>query len=144
MVNNNILPDDLIVEILLRLPAWYAVIRDPVFMAKYLDHQANFSDDEYSFAMLSNETLDNVSTRIHISIFRDSHYRFPLVYGPCNGILCPYSPKGLTLWNPATREIKSLPRTTFRHSEFWECAFTFTTFGHDPKTDDYKIFRFLT
>ncbi|KAL6324969.1 hypothetical protein AAG906_019877 [Vitis piasezkii] len=48
----------------------------------------------------------------------------------CNGILCLYSHcKGVTLWNPATREIKSLPRTTFRHSEFWECAFTFTAFG---------------
>ncbi|RVW82615.1 hypothetical protein CK203_037421 [Vitis vinifera] len=35
-------------------------------------------------------------------------------------------------------EIKSLPRTTLRHSEFWECVFTFTAFGHDPKTDDYK------
>ncbi|XP_034706283.1 F-box/kelch-repeat protein At3g06240-like [Vitis riparia] len=62
----------------------------------------------------------------------------------CNGILCLDSHcKGVTLWNPATREIKSLPRTTFRHSEFWECAFTFTAFGHDPKTDDYKVFRCL-
>ena len=164
MANNNVLPDDLIVEILLRLPvkclkrfscvckAWYAVTRDPVFMAKHLD-QTNSSDDgnasilichtrEYSFSMLSNETLDHVPTRI--SMFSGLHYRFPLVYGPCNGILCPYSPKGLTLWNPATREIKSLPRTTFRHSKFWERAHTFMAFGRDPKTRDYKVVRFLT
>ncbi|KAL6325409.1 hypothetical protein AAG906_023254 [Vitis piasezkii] len=85
MANNNVLPDDLIVEILLRLAvkclkrfscvckAWYAVTRDPVFMAKHLD-QTNSSDDEYSFSMLSNETLDHVPTRISMTYLME----------PCN------------------------------------------------------------
>lgn len=94
--------------------------------------------------MLSSETLD-VSTRIHIPIFGDILDYRPLVYGQCNGILCLFGHRsGFALWSPATREIKSLPRPTFTNDEFRGCAFMFMTFGHDPKTDDYKIFRFLT
>ena len=176
MVKNVVvllLPDDLIVEILARLPvkslkrfscvckSWYDIIKDPVFIAKHLD-QTRFYDYEsknflisdflaFSFLMLSSsgtstETPPNnnngtVWTRIHITGFED----FPLVYGICDGIVCLHSySDGVALWNPATRETKSIPRTTMRNWRYKRDTIMYFAFGYDPKTGDYKIVKFVT
>ena len=165
MANINVFPDELFVEILLRLPvkclkrcscvckAWYSVISDPVFMAKHLG-QTDFYEDgnarilichrrPYCLSMLSSETLVDVLTRIRVPILEDCYHDLPVVLGPCNGIILLNSYyDGALLWNPKTREVKSLPRTSFSEIGFREEFLSQIAFGHDPRTDDYKLLRF--
>uniref|UniRef100_A0A803KPT4 F-box domain-containing protein n=1 Tax=Chenopodium quinoa TaxID=63459 RepID=A0A803KPT4_CHEQI len=61
------------------------------------------------------------------------------VYGPCNGLFLLQLTKAyenvLLLWNPATREVFSLPDV--KHFRFF-----YVGFGYDDVTNDYKVVCF--
>ncbi|XP_040997686.1 F-box/kelch-repeat protein At3g06240-like isoform X2 [Juglans microcarpa x Juglans regia] len=144
------LPEDVVTEILSTLPvkslmrfksvskAWYALIRNPHFIAKHdnfaiSDHNRNHcrrvileryrAIDTPRFSMHSNDTLE-FSGDIHLIPQLFSEDINPVLFiGSCNGIVCvvgisserfhfgpdPDRAWEIGLWNPATRESKRLP-----------------------------------
>lgn len=174
------LPEDVVMEILSRLPvkslmrfkcvnkAWYFLIRNPDFIAKHLfwatsdkRHRRSLLNREHEItrtpwvSLHSNETLE-VSRYVDLLQFFPGDVGELDVFGPCNGILCLFGvhaelnndvgdrgPRdGLVLWNPATRESKTLPiiqRPAEMSTTFSICL----GFGLDPRTGDLKVIRIL-
>ncbi|XP_040996111.1 F-box/kelch-repeat protein At3g06240-like [Juglans microcarpa x Juglans regia] len=163
------LPEDVVTEILSTLPvkslmrfksvskAWYALIRNPHFIAKHhnfaiSDHNRNHCRrvilerrratlDTPCFSMHSHDTLE-FSGDIHLIPQLFSEDINPVLFiGSCNGIVCavgisverfhrgpdPDRAWEIGLWNPATRESKRLP-------------FNFG-FGIDLNTNDFKVVK---
>ncbi|XP_028755863.1 F-box/kelch-repeat protein At3g06240-like [Neltuma alba] len=63
------------------------------------------------------------------------------VIGSSNGLLCveiEQSPPLLLLWNPATREIRPVPRTITTNYFDYDST---VGFGHNPIVNDYKIVK---
>ena len=100
---------------------------------------------------LSNETLE-LSGDVDLEQLFQLQVGGLTVLGPCNGILClsgvPSWTNGelddyerLVLWNPATRESKTLP-PIHRRLDMPDLTSTFG-FGYDPNTNDYKVVRIL-
>ncbi|RDX79670.1 putative F-box protein, partial [Mucuna pruriens] len=56
------------------------------------------------------------------------------IVASCNGLLCLRDKTHLSLFNPATRQIKHLPPTTL-------FGFHYVGFGFSPASNDYKIVR---
>lgn len=171
------LPEDVVMEILSRLPvkslirfkavnkSWYALIRNPDFIARHLrlatsskHHRGVVLNRDHEItrtpwvSLHSNDTLE-VSRYVDILRFFPQDVEELVVFGPCNGILCLFGvpadrnddygrSNGIVLWNPATRESKTVPiihRPPTVPSTF---SFSFG-FGIDPKTNDYKVIRIL-
>ncbi|XWS73990.1 hypothetical protein CRYUN_Cryun02cG0176900 [Craigia yunnanensis] len=67
------------------------------------------------------------------------------VSGPCNGLLCLHNPSShddgkVALWNPSTREFKSLPQSTVQCPPSVDItSFGCLGFGFDSKSEDYKV-----
>ncbi|XP_017984400.1 PREDICTED: putative F-box protein At3g10240 [Theobroma cacao] len=162
------LPDILVMEILLRLPvkslirfkcvckSWCFSFQTPYFITNHKNDNLNllFKDFKISrFSPLSTETKIKrhggpdvefnlkVKENIHmpVSICNSSRSRLT-VFGVCNGLLCLQDGYRITLWNPSTREVKLLPKSTISlppsvESTYFHCM----GFEFDPKSDDYKV-----
>jgi F-box interacting protein len=163
------LPEDVIIEILSRLPvkwllrykcvckSWYALITNPDFINKHLTWATSHNPRRGLFLTCEHEitrtplvflrayeTLEG-SRYVDISQFFPHDIDDLGVYGPCNGIFCLHGgfedrDDPLVLWNPATRESKALP-VIHRPPEVL-ISFNFG-FGFDPKANDYKVVRIL-
>ncbi|XP_065862756.1 F-box/kelch-repeat protein At3g06240-like [Euphorbia lathyris] len=152
------LPNDLIVEILLRLPvklllqlksvckSWQSIISDPEFVKLHLKRAKQTTNLHCNRLFLSSSfprSIDLESYSSHQSI---TNVAFPAILkgpptfsvrilGSCNGVICLLDDYGkMFLWNPATRDYKELPNpngavyTIFLHG-----------FGYNVSTDDYGI-----
>ncbi|EOY19949.1 F-box and associated interaction domains-containing protein [Theobroma cacao] len=162
------LPEILVMEILLRLPvkslirfkcvckSWCFSFQTPYFITNHKNDNLNllFKDFKISrFSLLSAETKIKrhggpdvefnlkVKENIHmpVSICNSSRSRLT-VSGVCNGLLCLQDGYRITLWNPSTREVKLLPKSTISlppsvESTYFHCM----GFEFDPKSDDYKV-----
>ncbi|KAK6933647.1 hypothetical protein RJ641_036541 [Dillenia turbinata] len=62
------------------------------------------------------------------------------ISGPCNGIYCVWTKNGITLWNPALRELRVLPKHANPFQAFVRSS---CAFGFDCLSDDYKVIRKL-
>ncbi|XP_039005110.1 F-box/kelch-repeat protein At3g23880-like [Hibiscus syriacus] len=163
-------PEILALEILSKLPVkfltrfrlvckdWSLSFHSPLFITKH--HQNNLRnnklnfllkrshgstrDNIFYFSQLSTEKDFSVNHNIHLPFFENYLYT-PDVYGPCNGLLCLRENDRVALWNPSTREFKTLPESSVqRPPDLYYTAFDHCFgFGYDPQTDDYKIVRFV-
>lgn len=160
------LPEDVILEILSRLPvkslhrfkcvskSWCALINDPHFMIKHLTSSNNHEFLLISHldpvkwqivSLVSSETLETKSKHFQISYNSlNENLRFAKVLGPCNGVICLSDAKYGTiyLWNPANQQLKNLPKS---HVEPPLNAITFDIcvgFGFDNKSNEYKVLVF--
>ncbi|KAM7253938.1 hypothetical protein ACFE04_031620 [Oxalis oulophora] len=134
-VNNNQLPEDIIIELLLNLPvksltrfvctckAWYALIRgDHTFIRNHIhrniehllvmyNHPDSDSDSDgwcRSYKFISNQITGSCVLDPNLSHLLQNHSNID--FGYCNGIFCFYNcidGKGI-LWNPANRETREL------------------------------------
>ncbi|XP_059640111.1 putative F-box protein At5g52610 isoform X2 [Cornus florida] len=158
---HQLIPDDVIIDILLRLPVksliraravcknWYTIIKNTSFVAKHFNRHTNSGrlfvhrhdkiSEKYVFSLYPDQTLAGSSP-----VYQDLVVDMPdkLWVGACNGILClSYHSRRFALWNPATREYRSLPEVPRKFppnvTSFQE---TFG-FGLDPITNDYKLVR---
>ena len=174
----NDLPEDVLMNILARFPVksllqfkcvckpWYAVIKDPIFITKHVNQSAlrnngylaitrrggNFLG-KCSISLISYENFHEVIT-ITLPYKEDGVALFQIV-GSCNGILCMNVSKlGNTnfLFNPATSELKELPKPDDLFDEFISLQFGDVDpydldeliglgFGYDAKSNDYKLVR---
>ncbi|KAL3645682.1 hypothetical protein CASFOL_010862 [Castilleja foliolosa] len=69
------------------------------------------------------------------------------IVGSCNGIIClndDYQLGNIVLWNPLTDELKYLPPTSIDlPAKAPYILFGHSVFGFDPRSDDYKVLRFV-
>jgi F-box interacting protein len=167
----NDLPLDVLMEIFARLPvktllqfmcvckSWYAIIRDPIFITKHVNHQSALSNNGYlavtrrvnGKCLISLRSYENNFGEIHnIAIPSTKEYRrasFRIV-GSCNGVLClNVTQIGDTnfLFNPTTSEFKELPKPDYPVHDMTADKielFIGLGFGLDPKSNDFKLVRF--
>ncbi|XP_059451338.1 F-box/kelch-repeat protein At3g06240-like [Corylus avellana] len=148
--------------------SWYALITNPHFITKHFTwatshhpHAVLKRRYEMGFSWLSNEILDQYDETVELfgdidlsQLFQDDVYKL-LVSGPCNGIFCFAATlledteltlsddyDQIVLWNPATRESKTLPQIQ-PPPDVTDPVYDFGL-GFDPKTNDYKVVRILT
>ncbi|GMI65279.1 CONSTITUTIVE EXPRESSER OF PR GENES 1, CONSTITUTIVE EXPRESSER OF PR GENES 30 [Hibiscus trionum] len=168
------LPEMLVFDILSKLPVkslirfkcvckhWSSSFQTPLFITQHhhnhlRNNNLNFifkhslgdsSPDLCYFNLFPLYTEDGQSFSLKQNIrlpFFDDRWRFPEVYGPCNGIFCVESEDNLALWNPSTRQFKILPQSSVQRppaADYTE--FESVGFGYDSQTYDYKVVRFVS
>ncbi|GAU36495.1 hypothetical protein TSUD_316210 [Trifolium subterraneum] len=154
------LPSELIVEILLRLPArtlvqfrcvcklWKTLISDPNFANKHLLNSiadSTMSHQRLAFHGCSytlNSIFENPSTLV-IDRFNglenaDAYHYY--ILGSCNGFLCLYDPdphqSNIIMYNPSIG-LKSESSPKIKPSSDWEVLYY--GFGYDHVNDKYKV-----
>ncbi|KAM7253732.1 hypothetical protein ACFE04_031414 [Oxalis oulophora] len=158
--NHHHLPEDILIDVLLHLPAkcltrftctcksWYALIKGNhtfILNHQHLNPGYNLLLYEVQPYDLDNRRLTFISNtdttldpNLHHAI---QDYKVELS-AHCNGILCLYqsvSGKGI-LWNPAIRETRVLPLFPHDYTKKreWYCL----RLGYDKKLNDYKVLVF--
>ncbi|KAK6928987.1 F-box domain [Dillenia turbinata] len=159
-----ILPLDLIIEILARLPvkslirfkcvskSWYALIQNPHFISKHLHNSTILFENRdliisqshprigsNALILLSSKTLD-VFQEMKVPEAFEKAKRLQ-ISGPCNGIYCVWTEDGITLWNPAIRQLKLVPKLGISFELPKNLNRTCYGFGFDRASDDYKLVR---
>ncbi|KAH7845778.1 hypothetical protein Vadar_005886 [Vaccinium darrowii] len=159
------LSDDLLIEILWRLPVksllqlksvckyWYDLLRSPYFINLHHDRAASIAAEEntdcllvkrfiggdeggFTLSFVPNETpVEDID--ISFTGLDMKHLR---ILGPCNGVVCLTIigfNSSIVLWNPSMKEFRVLPQPSYKndHMSNWG-------FGYDSYTDDYKVVRF--
>ncbi|KAL4342848.1 hypothetical protein HN51_061157 [Arachis hypogaea] len=149
------LPFDLIIEILTRLPlttllrfrsvckSWNSLITDPSFALNHLHASSPrrliftrladpyFTDYSLSSAFTSTSAA---TTRLFPSAVPGSHFHHSIV-GSCNGLLCLLTvSRNLLLWNPSTGKFRNLPSL-----EDQRFSVVTSGFGYDHVTHSYKV-----
>ncbi|XP_059652740.1 F-box/kelch-repeat protein At3g23880-like [Cornus florida] len=163
--NKIFLPEDVMIEILSRLPVksviragavcknWYSIIKNPSLVTKHLNnHHTNNNNSgrlfisrrnkvNIYFSLFPDETL--ACTYEDVVVVLDIPNCVVVVASPYNGILCLctncHRSNRFALWNPAIREFRSLPVLPRNHPpnvKTWTETFGF---GLDPITNDYKV-----
>ncbi|VFQ71754.1 unnamed protein product [Cuscuta campestris] len=154
-----IIPVDIILQILLRLPVksavkctavcktWYALIKDPSFISNHLQQAASLCDDllllrftrdrrEFYHLRRDNDAFEELK-QLQVP-FRCS-WIFRLV-GTCNGLVClgdvHSDDHNIILWNPSIHKHFILPKPDF---PFKSCEDSTLGFGFDPVSNDYKV-----
>ncbi|KAH9711019.1 F-box domain-containing protein [Citrus sinensis] len=168
LLGNDDSPEDIMIEILSRLPvkslirlrcvckSWYALIKNPNFISMHLKNDVNTrliviyakedNTEEHShpkeyFCLFPDETLEDLS-------LQDLSTQEP-VLGSFKGLYCGIVfieglNNRITLWNIATRESVTLPKYRAIIPQYTRVFGTKIGFGLDPKTKDYKVVLILT
>ncbi|KAL6526132.1 hypothetical protein OROMI_029772 [Orobanche minor] len=156
---NPTLSDDLINEILVRLPVkslvrfesvsktWSSLIKDPAFVKSRLFHAMTIETDRTLF--VKRYSRNNHFAVLHVDsrqIVADLELPYPRgesfrLVGSANGIVCVYvnlntRPTSIYLWNPAIRQYKLIPSYSVSHYSRGVLGF-----GYDPIDDDFKVVR---
>ncbi|KAJ1405648.1 F-box-like domain superfamily [Sesbania bispinosa] len=157
------LPDELVEEILSRLPvrslmrfrcvckSWMSLISDPYLVKKHLHLSTQTTNFTHHRIILSATTAEfhlkscSVSSLLNnpSTICEDLKYpvknkfRHDGIVGSCNGLLC-FAIKGdfVLLWNPSTRVSKKSPPLG---NNWRPGCYTDFGIGYDKKNDDYKV-----
>ncbi|ONI25072.1 hypothetical protein PRUPE_2G278600 [Prunus persica] len=164
--HNRHLPEEIIVQILCRLPIkplirfssvserWHSlIIEDPQFAQSHFKlasdrktlTQRLLISTNYQLRSLDPETpsfADNDSSLSNITF-----HTYTNLLGSCNGLVFVdvdgYENHSLSLWNPSTRFERELPDPYFvsvANTEKVRSEFDRTGLGYVSSTDDYKIF----
>ncbi|KAI9127171.1 hypothetical protein K1719_001730 [Acacia pycnantha] len=154
------LPEEIIRNILILLPVkslirfgcvckhWKKLIRTPSFICDHLRYSSTHQNPSLLLQRRYGVWLLDCKMELHevnIAPFFDSSTTFKIV-GSCNGLVCVdvdpdsvFSPS-LSLWNPATREIRQLPpNRKVLQLPLYTHLFFRVGFGFSPIDNDYKI-----
>ncbi|XP_071703154.1 F-box protein CPR1-like [Rutidosis leptorrhynchoides] len=160
------LPEDLIIDILSRVPtrsilrfksvskSWYSLFENPNFISKHIQNQSTISDQsfltKYPVSTISGPTVGLIlcdSSYKSIKIPIDINISNPAsVSGSCNGLIClSFLPLGwvILLWNPATMVFKDLPISTIDRPQHDRPTHVMLGFGFDDVVKDYKVLRII-
>ena len=159
MPTASCLPEDLVIDILLRLPvkplvrfrlvskSWSALLKSRNFTTTHLNRSANHGchllvdsqgAERHTMILISGKALD-VAEKIETPEIGDERRR---MVGSCNGLVCLYNgQRNIILWNPATREHRILPSLRIDpdspNTLRWDCV------GFGYHLEDYKVVRIL-
>nr|ABR18787.1 class S F-box protein [Nicotiana alata] len=172
------LPYDVMIDIMKRLPAksvirikcvsktWYYMINSPDFISihynydypskhfivfkRYLEIDAEESIYYNGKNMLSVHCNDDSLKSVAPNTEYLDDYIGVNIAGPCNGIVCIGSYRGIVLYNPTLREFWELPPSILppppylssdKKLNYWMDMTM--GIGFDPNTNDYKVVRIL-
>ncbi|KAM7277268.1 hypothetical protein ACFE04_019134 [Oxalis oulophora] len=159
------LPQDVVINILLRLPvkslnrfvcvckSWYKIIKNNTFIQQQhhqgeellllLSNYSKYDRDCHStlFKFISNDLTTFVDQDFFNTLPFDS-YNYS-IHGHCNGLFCLFKEENrVALWNPANKEIKLLPHFPREYTN-QHCLYFGLQFGWDQRIDDYTVVVFL-
>lgn len=165
MRSYSALPDEIIVEIIARLPAkvvgrcrcvcksWRAILARPEFIRYHFDRSRNLRGEAliftsykrkeksffYSVPLKSaHQVFDKITTSARKLSFADYVGSWTQVYVSCDGLLLVGEDMHKTfVLNPTTGEVREVPRWPSALNRWKSC--TVYAFGHDSISDDYKI-----
>ncbi|KAK3043183.1 hypothetical protein RJ639_001616 [Escallonia herrerae] len=163
-IQSRNLPEDVTVDILLRLPIqsllrcrsvpkhWYVLLTSPSFIKLHLSRSSN-APKLLAAGYISEREVRGLQQVKGYSLDADtykgpSYVRLPFIlpdinlitiHDSCNGLVClSLDHKTLALWNPATRECRSLEAPCCNDP----CSsYDKIRFGFVPGTNDYKVVR---
>ncbi|KAK3417201.1 hypothetical protein EUGRSUZ_H02939 [Eucalyptus grandis] len=154
------IPEEIVVDILLRLPAkslvrckcvckrWRSLISDPGFAKSHLQklkagdlipsQRIIIGGRNGPLKTVDYEALDGGEGRMVVP-----HGIEPSrIVGSCDGLVCLIGPSNFVIYNPTTREYMELPGSDFvDQATLFRGARndSFYGFGYDSQSDDYKI-----
>ncbi|XP_059632731.1 F-box/kelch-repeat protein At3g23880-like [Cornus florida] len=146
-----ILPNDIIYDILLLLPAkslarsrcvcreWNNLLTGLDFLKRHLDHchhrlvLSSVSSSYYHMSMDLEAPGSFVLTELDFPWKK----RLQMIMGSCNGLLCILVGNNLFLWNPSTRKYKQLPPPSSCLKDYQ----LFYGFGYDESVDGYYNYK---
>ncbi|KAH7846967.1 hypothetical protein Vadar_020189 [Vaccinium darrowii] len=160
------LPEDLLAEILWRLPVklllrsksvcknWYSLIQNPSFISLHHNRTTTSISAAENNCLLVNRFLSGGNGSIILSFVphetptEDIDISFTgldvsnklLLLGPCNGIVCltRYGFNSpIVICNPSIREFRVLPEPSYKKDYFANLGF-----GFDHFKNDYKVVKF--
>lgn len=145
--------------------SWYNLIQSPDFVSMHYNYNSSSSSTQSNNIVLIKRALVDNSDRqtkylsvlsFHSNdksltnlapIWEIPHFdsRFSEVLGPCNGIVCITDYQNIVLCNPATREFKLLPPSSYQTSDHTLCYPKGVGFGvdFDSVDCDFKVVRML-
>ncbi|XP_027338906.1 putative F-box protein At3g16210 [Abrus precatorius] len=155
---DGFLPDDVLINILKRVLVkslirfkcvskdWLNLLQTPYFTEQHLHHSSHNSTFlllqriPHSFhrpSLTASECLIGPDFTVHHPQFIDFTSPDAMIVGSCNGLLCVrHSNYKLSLFNPATRQIRHIPETLIHVKSCY-----YVGFGFSPVVNDYKIVR---
>nr|ABO92989.1 F-box domain-containing protein [Solanum tuberosum] len=148
--HDSILPNEIITEILLRLPtksllicmcvskSWHQLISSPDFVNTHLKlkkhHRVLFPGVFENIRFCSLPPLFNKQQLTQELFHMDPPCSPPFFVGSVNGLICLFNRRRDTyIWNPAIRKSKKLVKSSWGTS-----CYTKYGFGYDDSRDDYK------
>lgn len=168
----SLLPGDIVIEILLRLPVkslsrfkcvskpFCFLIENPNFISK---HYAKITQETPHHILIMgrhHKTLEVTLRLINpLTIHRDIitpplHFHVPFgmtsektrIVGSANGLIClnlnNHNGVAIVIWNPAIKKFKPIPRSPYV-STLGKLTITDLGFGYNPRNNDYMIVRLL-
>lgn len=161
--NFSDLPEDLVMDILSRLPVkcllqlkcvnknWYVLIENPIFIQKHLNNINNltsyfvhhyFLDTMKSgFTLFNHDEQNQLVPKSHLyqDVLNTSTYLWE-VLGPLNGLFLLYNDQeDVALWNPSTKDFKPLPMSQPLNCPSLNLNSYKFGFGIEPSSGDYKV-----
>ncbi|KAF9672809.1 hypothetical protein SADUNF_Sadunf11G0082800 [Salix dunnii] len=162
---SDFLPEDLIQEILFKLPikslvrctslcrTWNSLIKSPTFISKHLQRTISSTDHQSLFLLrlYSKEREEQYSLRHDNQDFNEHmqlHFPFKSfksyfhVIGSCNGLICLAKviqrfTVSFIFWNPLIQKYVNIEPTILGH------LYSFVGFGYDSRANDYKLIRMV-
>lgn len=152
-----ILPQEIIIEVLLRLPVkslvkfrcvckqWLSLISSPQFAKNHLKRKGEhyrlvFGCVNEDDVFIRSINLDSfIQCKNSVNAPGDSHFwtEFRMT-GSCNGLICLLvGSSGVFLWNPSIGKSKALPPSGSECRNYFNIV-TYG-FGYDELNDDYKV-----
>ncbi|KAI8558434.1 hypothetical protein RHMOL_Rhmol04G0093100 [Rhododendron molle] len=155
----EVLPFELVIEILARLPvvsllrfksvckSWYSLIKSTSFVTKHLNHRKNkhigiyYRDYQKERYFICRD--DDQCGREYSEL--EFPYKTPsadfMIAGSCNGLLCMWEDSSwdkstIIVWNPSMRKLVTLPKPPLARM----CVLGF---GAHPTTHEYKVVRIV-
>ncbi|KAK7363683.1 hypothetical protein VNO77_05834 [Canavalia gladiata] len=156
--NMVVLPQDLIIRILLRLPvkslvrfkcvskSWLSLISDPDFALSHYELAAAPAQKLLVIAPSVSEVRsrdlnasfhdDSASVELNLNLPFLQNYHG--IIGSCRGYLLFDCNSSMYLWNPSTGVHKQIPSSPIASNLNLTCSFL-CGFGYDPSRDDYLV-----
>ncbi|KAG5235496.1 F-box protein [Salix suchowensis] len=162
---SDFLPEDLIQEILFKLPikslvrcaslsrTWNSLIKSPTFISKHLQRTISSTDHQSLFLLrlCSKEREEQYSLRLDNQDFNEHmqlHFPFESfesyfhVIGSCNGLICLAKvirrfTVSFIFWNPLIQKYVNIEPRILGH------LYSFVGFGYDSRANDYKLIRMV-
>ncbi|KAL6964647.1 hypothetical protein U1Q18_035703 [Sarracenia purpurea var. burkii] len=161
------LPNELLVDILTRLPAetlvrftsvcksWYSLIKNPTFITSHLNRSLSVESNGYLLCMPVDYCQTKLCTILCAkTLFQHAKLELPFrcdftycpIVGSVNGLLClvdAFDGRKLYLCNPVVRKYKAIGYSNSIHECIAANPYVVLGFGYHQKTNDYKVLRIM-